>query len=227
MAAARRDGKGGKEKSVRKKVFDGILNYISENSLRPGDRIPSEGEMAEILNVSRTSLREGIRMLEGAGFITAKQGDGMYVTAYDGSTLMDYIQYSIEFENNSLAELYDIRKTLEMHYIREATEKITEEQLRSLREIVERMDENDLLNYHWLDMEFHLTLYENISNRLVTKIIQLYWDVMLGRWLPGRTDDMPGTMAGNHEMIIRALESRNPRFAEAAMQVHMFDSHIV
>ena len=219
--------KNGKDKSVRKQVFDAILNYISENSLSPGDKLPSEGELAEILNVSRTSLREGIRMLEGAGFITTKHGDGMYVTAYDGSMLMDYIQYSIEFENNSLAELYDMRKTLEMHYIREAAEKITDDQLKNLHRIVERMDENDLLNYHWLDMEFHLTLYENIENKLVTKIIQLYWDVMLGRWLPGRTNEMPGTMAGNHEMIIRALESRNPRFAEAAMQVHMFDSHIV
>ena len=225
------DGKGirrgERDKSVRKQVFDAILNYISDNSLSPGDKLPSEGELAEILNVSRTSLREGIRMLEGAGFITTKHGDGMYVTSFDGSMLMDYIQYSIEFENNSLAELYDMRKTLEMHYIREAAEKITAEQLKNLHRIVEQMDENDLLNYHWLDMEFHLTLYENIENKLVTKIIQLYWDVMLGRWLPGRTNDMPGTMAGNHEMIIRALESRNPRFAEAAMQVHMFDSHIV
>ena len=225
------DGKGirrgERDKSVRKQVFDAILNYISDNSLSPGDKLPSEGELAEILNVSRTSLREGIRMLEGAGFITTKHGDGMYVTSYDGSMLMDYIQYSIEFENNSLAELYDMRKTLEMHYIREAAEKITAEQLKNLHRIVEQMDENDLLNYHWLDMEFHLTLYENIENKLVTKIIQLYWDVMLGRWLPGRKNDMPGTMAGNHEMIIRALESRNPRFAEAAMQVHMFDRHIV
>ena len=223
----RKGGKDEKNKSVRKQVFDDILNYISENSLSPGDKLPSEGELAEILNVGRTSLREGIRMLEGAGFITTKHGDGMYVSEYDGSMLMDYIQYSIEFENNSLAELYDIRKTLEMHYIKEAAEKITDEQLSSLHRIVGQMDENDLLNYHWLDMEFHLTLYENIENRLVKKIIQLYWDVMLGRWLPGRTNDLPGTMAGNHEMIIRALESHNPRFAEAAMQVHMFDSHIV
>ncbi len=225
--AADKNPKNGKGKSVRKKVFDGILNYITENALAPGSKLPSEGEMAEILNVSRTSLREGIRMLEGAGFITTRHGNGMYVTEYDGSRLMDYIQYSIEFENNSLAELYDIRKTLEIHYIREVAETITDEQLRTLRDIVERMDENDLLNYHWLDMEFHLTLYEHLSNKLVTRIIQLYWDVMLGRWLPGRTHDMPGTMAGNHEMIIRALESRDPRFAEAAMRVHMFDSHIV
>ncbi len=227
MTTAKAGTKNGKGKSVRKKVFDGILDIISENALSPGDKLPSEGELAETLNVSRTSLREGIRMLEGAGFITTKHGDGMYVAAHDGSMLIDYIQYSVEMENNSLAELYDLRKTLEMHYIREAAEKITDEQLRSLWEIVERMDENDLLNYHWLDMEFHLKLYENITNRLVTKILHLYWDVMLGRWLPKRTDDMPGTMAGNHEMIIRALESRDPRFAEAAMQVHMFDSHIV
>ena len=89
MAISKKGFSNAKDKSVRKKVFDGILNYISENSLIPGSKLPSEGELAEILNVSRTSLREGIRMLEGAGFITTKHGDGMYVTEYDGSMLID------------------------------------------------------------------------------------------------------------------------------------------
>ena len=58
--AADKIPKNGKGKSVRKKVFDGILNYITENSLAPGSKLPSEGEMAETLNVSRPSLRDGI-----------------------------------------------------------------------------------------------------------------------------------------------------------------------
>lgn len=214
-------------KSVRKAVYDGIRNYIIKNNIKTGSKLPSEYELAEMLNVSRTSLREGIRMLEGAGFITTKHGGGMYVAEYDGSLLLDYIQYSIGFGENDIAELYDMRKCLELHYISEAAEKITDDQIRRLKEITDKMADSELLEYHWHDMDFHLILYENISNRLASHIIQLYWDVMLCRWLPSRMNDLPGTVVGNHEMIVRAMESRNPRFAQAAMQVHMFDSHIV
>ena len=214
-------------KSVRQVVYDGILNYIKEQNIKPGDKLPNEHELVEMLNVSRTSLREGIRMLEGAGFITTKQGGGMYVAEYDGSALLDYIQYSIGYGNGGIADLYDMRKCLEIHYISEAAEKVTEDQIRRLKETVRKMDDNRLLEYHWHDMDFHLILYENITNQLAAHIIRLYWDVMLVRYMPTLLDNLPGTVAGNHEMIIRAMESRNPQFARAAMKVHMFDSHIV
>ena len=214
-------------KSVRQVVYDGILNYIKEKNIKPGDKLPNEHELVEMLNVSRTSLREGIRMLEGAGFIMTKQGGGMYVAEYDGSPLLNYIQYSIDYGNRGIADLYDMRKCLEIHYISEAAEKVTEDQIQRLKATLDRMDPSHLLEYHWHDMDFHLILYENISNQLAVGIIRLYWDIMLARYMPTRLDDLPGVMLGNHEMIIRAMESRDPQFARAAMKVHMFDSHIV
>jgi len=55
----------------------------------------------------------------------------------------------------------------------------------------------------------------------------VYWDIMLTRHLPQRMDDLPSITVGNHEMLIRAIESGDPNFAQAAMRVNMFDSHIV
>ena len=220
-------------RSVRKAVYNSILNYIAENDIKPGEKLPPEHDLAEMLNVSRTSLREGIRMLEGAGFISTRHGGGMYVAEYDGSMLLDFIQYSSGYGRNDVSDLYDIRKCLEIHYIREASEKVTHSQIERLKEITEKMreanvvDVNELLEYHWLDMDFHMTLYENISNQLVVRMIQLYWDIMLTRHLPQRMHNLPGIVVGNHEMLIRAMESRDPNFAQSAMRVHMFDSHIV
>lgn len=220
-------------KSIRKAVYNSILNYITENGLKPGEKLPAEHELAEMLNVSRTSLREGIRMLEGAGFISTRHGGGMYVAEYDGSMLLDFIQYSIGYGRNDVANLYEIRKCLEIHHIREACEKATEDQILRLKEITAKMrasnieDINEQLEYHWLDMDFHMTLYENISNQLSVRMIQLYWDVMLTRHLPQRMDNLPSITVGNHEMLIRAMESGDPNFAQAAMRVNMFDSHIV
>lgn len=226
-------GSSAAAQSMRKTVYDGILKYITEQDIKPGDKLPSEFELAEMLGVSRTSLREGIRMLEGAGFITTKHGGGMYVAEYDGSILLDYVQYSIGYGSSDVSDLYEIRKCLEIHHIGEVAEQVTEDQLERLRALTEKMRAFDpskteeLLEYHWYDMEFHLVLYENIANRLSAHLIQLYWDIMLTRHMPQRMSNLPGVVAGNHEMIVRALESHNPAFARTAMQVHMFDSHIV
>lgn len=214
-------------KSVRKAVCDSIRKYIIDNNIKPGSKLPSELELMNMLNVSRTSLREGIRMLEGSGFITTKQGGGMYVAEYDGSMLLDYIQYSISFDRSDLRDLYNLRKSLELTYIREAAEKITDDQIRRLKEITDKMASSELLESHWHDMDFHVALYENISNRLGARIIQLYWDIMLCRWLPGEAEVIPQQMVENHRLIIRALESRDTNFVYAAMLVHMADSHTI
>ena len=220
-------------KSVRKAVYNNILDFITKNDIKPGEKLPPEHELAEMLNVSRTSLREGIRMLEGAGFIVTRHGGGMYVAEYDGSMLLDFIQYSIGYGRNDVADLYGLRKCLEIHYIREASEKATSDQIRRLKEITEKMqtanisNTEELVEYHWLDMDFHMTLYENVTNQLAVHIIQLYWDIMLTRYLPQRMNNLPGTIVGNHEMLVRAMESRNPNFAQSAMRVHMYDSKIV
>lgn len=216
-----------RNKSVRKAVCDSIKNYIIENNIEPGSRLPSELELADMLNVSRTSLREGIRMLEGSGFITTKHGGGMYVAEYDGSMLLDYIQYGISFGKDDIRDLYEVRKSLELNFICEAAERITDDQIQRLKEITNKMADCELLESHWHDRDFHITLFENISNRLAAHIIQLYWDIILCRWLPDETVTTPEMIVENHRLIIRALESHNPEFVQASMRIHMYDSHII
>ncbi len=214
-------------KNVRQEVCLKIKEYILSNNIKPGSKLPSEMELASALKVSRTSLREGIRMLEGSGYIVTRQGDGMYVAQYDGSMLLDYIQYSIHFGKDDIRDLYGVRKSLELSFIGEAAEKVTEDQLRRLREITAQMETSELLQAHWLDRDFNMVLFENISNRLVAHIITLYWDVILCRWIPNEGDAIPEMLVDNHRTIIRALESRNSDFVRASMEVHMYDSHII
>ena len=213
--------------NLRQTVCENIRNYILDNQLHPGTKLPSEAEFASILNVSRTSLREGIRMLEGAGFIECKQGDGMYVAEYSGARLLDYIQYSMRFNKEDIKDIYDVRNYLEECFVREACCKRTEDQLTRLKSIVEQMDNCEPLEYHWLDRDFHLTLFENISNRLVRHLMELYWDVVLCRWLPYEAPRIPGMNVENHKTIIRAIETGNPEAAYASMIIHMAETNTI
>lgn len=213
--------------NLRQTVCESIRSYIFDNQLQPGTKLPSETEFASILDVSRTSLREGIRMLEGAGFIECKQGDGMYVAEYNGERLLDYIQYSIRFNKEEIKDIYDVRNCLEVCFVKEACCKLTEDQLTRLKGIVEQMNNCEPLEYHWLDRDFHLTLFENISNRLARHIMELYWDVVLCRWLPYEAPRIPDTNVENHKTIIRALETGNSDAAYASMVIHMAETNTI
>lgn len=69
------------------KIADAIMEYIKENDLKTGDRIPSERELAQEFNTSRNSVREALRVLENNGIIEVKMGKGAYITEKRPRTL--------------------------------------------------------------------------------------------------------------------------------------------
>ena len=202
---------------IRESVCSRIKAYIMENDLPPRTKLPGELELAEMLGVSRASLREGIRMLEGAGLLTSRQGDGIYVAEYDGELLLDCLRYSIRFGPDDADELCDVHRALELFFIKEAADRLTEDQSGRLAALVDSMEAcRDADELHRLDRAFHLTLFENVENRMALRLIRLYWDTLPDSLPPVRVDD--------HRVILRALLSGNPDFVRWSMRVHMFDS---
>ncbi|HBI03599.1 MAG TPA: transcriptional regulator, partial [Paenibacillaceae bacterium] len=79
----------------QRKVYQEILleinNLIKEDGLKPGDRLPSERELAERLRVGRSSVREALRALELLGLITTRRGEGTFIQSYRQNKLIDII----------------------------------------------------------------------------------------------------------------------------------------
>ena len=84
--------------SLQSEIIRYIQNYIQENGLKPGDRLPSQEKLIEMMGVSRTSLREAMKTLEARNVLEAKNGKGIYVGSQEVNDLLRLIDFAKEKE---------------------------------------------------------------------------------------------------------------------------------
>jgi DNA-binding FadR family transcriptional regulator len=160
-----------------------IRRFILNKSLRPGDRLPTEGQIASAIGVSRTAVREGLRSLEALGIIEARQGDGRYVRAFNFDAVLDDLLYCLVFEAHPVLEALQVREALEVWFIDRAIELLTDEDLKNLRENVGRMRERALQDEAFFvdeDMDFHRILFSRLGNTVLLRILSYFWALFRG-----------------------------------------------
>jgi GntR family transcriptional regulator, transcriptional repressor for pyruvate dehydrogenase complex len=130
-------------KRTFKEIADQIKDSIYSKKLKPGDKLPTEREMAEKFQVGRISVREALRMLEQAGLIVIKMGrniGGAYVKATDTSTISESV-YDIVWRRNIRNEdLTEVRLMFEKGILHSAFNKITEDDLKILEKCIEELE---------------------------------------------------------------------------------------
>src|ERR1700692_3822734 len=100
----------------RNKVYEEVARQIERlilKKLKPGDKLPSERELAELLRVSRGSIRDAIRSLELVGLVEARQGTGTIVREISADALMHPFANALKRRKELVSELLDFRKMLE------------------------------------------------------------------------------------------------------------------
>ena len=160
------------KESLYLKISDSIYSYIKVNDLQPGDKLPSERDMAIMLQTSRNSVREALRILEDRGLIYVKTGSGVFVSNPYGqkNTL------SIRLTDCTMEELQDLQNVLDHQAVLNAINSGTREQKEKLLSIASEMQELYQKNIysHTLDHSFHSLLYKmghnNAIHQLITKI---------------------------------------------------------
>src|SRR5438552_16584796 len=90
-----------------------LRDFIVNNKLVPGYKLPSESELSSELGVSRTAIREGFKSLEAVGVINARHGKGRFVSKFDSRAIADNLAISLTLDRPSLQEVLEIRKALE------------------------------------------------------------------------------------------------------------------
>ena len=212
------------EGSLSERIVLQVEQLIRDESLRPGDRLPAEREMAQLLGVSRPSLREAVRMLEARGQLRVKHGRGVFVEAPRSeqelrSALMDH--------EMSLFELYAMREVLEVPAAGWAAERIGKEDLVQLREVLDQIEsalepEPDYQRLGELDAQFHLLVAMAAGNRFLqqTSLVlseMLHAGMETTLTIPGR----PQASRRDHERVYAALAGHDPVAARRAAKSHI------
>jgi DNA-binding FadR family transcriptional regulator len=157
-------------------VQDALRDYIIDNKLQPGDRLPSENELASSLGVSRNPIREAIKGLEALGLVEVRVGLGVFVKAASLDDILTNFAYSLLFDGQSVVELYEIRQRLELSYACEAVRQITDERL---DEIQQHLDEMARLYQQGQDtimpdLALHRALFGGVANTTLLKLFDIF-----------------------------------------------------
>jgi GntR family transcriptional repressor for pyruvate dehydrogenase complex len=201
-----------------------IQELVAERHLQPGDRLPSERELAELLNVSRASVREALRVLAALGLVEVRPGDGTFVR--EPPTPVDPAVWSRLSERTFLLDLLEARQIVEREVVVLAVRRATAEDVEQLQELVERRAADLASGRRDLegDLRFHEQLAEATRNPVLASLVRTLTEMwLLSREAAGRGPTSPQKAHRFHEAILQALQRRDERAAWEAMERHMDD----
>jgi GntR family transcriptional regulator, transcriptional repressor for pyruvate dehydrogenase complex len=203
-----------------------LRNMIQSGELPPGARLPPEAQLATQIGLSRSGVREAVKVLESARVLDVRRGDGTYVTSLAPRLLLEGLGVAVELlRDDTLLEVMEVRRLLEPVATGLAALRMSEEDLKELGRILQDMagaadDAEKLIQY---DTEFHRTVIAATGNETLTSLL----DGLSSRTVRARV--WRGLIEGNsshmtlaeHEAIYRALRSRDPALAQASALMHV------
>src|ERR1700688_4651619 len=160
----------------RNRVYEAVAKQIENliiKKLRPGDKLPSERELAEMLRVSRGSIRDAIRSLELMGLGEPRQGTGTIVRETSSNALANPFANALKRRKELVSELIDFRKMLEPPLAARAATHASAEELLEMEDILRRQEERQRQGDAAVaeDAEFHYSVALASDNSVVLKVI--------------------------------------------------------
>jgi GntR family transcriptional regulator, transcriptional repressor for pyruvate dehydrogenase complex len=213
----------------RNKVYEEVARQIERlilKKLQPGDKLPSERELAEMLRVSRSSIRDAIRSLELIGMVEPRQGAGTVVREISASSVVTPLATALTHQRQSVSELLDFRKMLEPPLAARAATHATDEEIGEMEEILARQDAKlrDGQVAIEEDSEFHYSVAMASENTVVLKVLDVLMDLLREtRERSLQVEGRPQKSLAGHRRIFVAIKRRDAAAAEAAMRRHIQD----
>jgi len=213
-------------------VADYLQQSILSKSLKPGERLPTERELGDQFQVSRTVIREAIRILEARGLLDTQSGSGTYVKALQGEDVVNSLSLYLSSQDQSfsLDAIMEVRRVLELQVVKLAAERAREEDIRKMEEILNHMyrTKADIDEFSEWDLKFHLALAEACKNDLFKIMIEplgeaLFNLIRAGSSMPGAIEDA----CQYHLEIMEAIKRRDAMRAEEVMRTHLAQSQRV
>lgn len=218
--------KSAKTHRISHNIVQQIRDAILAGDLKPGDRLPSEKELADNFNVSKASLREAIRSLEALGLVEVRQGvsGGAFIQEVDLETARNSLFNYIFFQNPSIHEFTELRLLIEPFVAGRAAEKITAQDLLFFEENIEksRLQLDSGAFFYELDTLFHHRLAEIAGNRLILFVIDSLKNAVVNIKLQLELDRrFSVNVYESHQRILETLKRRDAVAARNEMEKHI------
>ncbi|AXT27005.1 FCD domain-containing protein [Ruegeria sp. AD91A] len=203
---------------------------ILRGILRPGERLPSERELAERMGVSRPSLRDAISELQEQGLLTAKAGSGIYVAEVLGSAFSPALIRLFGSHEEAVFDYLSFRRDMEGLAAERAARMGSDSDLKVVQAIFDKMqaahNRNAANDEAQLDAEFHMAIIEASHNVVMLHMMRSMYDLLVqgvfyNRQTMFRQRATREAILDQHRAINVALQQRDPLAARNAIERHL------
>lgn len=211
------------------KVIEYVETLILAGKLRVDDRLPAERDLAQTLNVSRTAVREGIRLLETIGIVESRQGSGNYITRHFDKTLERVLTMMYALDNMSYAQVQEFRYAVERQALALAVHNDNAQLRRQMQKHLDGMlhgrteeeqTENDrLLHFDLVQLSGNRLVIANYAalDRIIARHIR---DVRL-RIQSGSSGEFE-LLQGIHRQLVEAVLQGDLEMGKEALDRHFY-----
>jgi len=215
-----------KSSKLSEEVYKQIVSLISSGKLNPGDKIPSERELAADLRISRQSIREALNRAEVMGLIEVRQGEGSFILSSVKKFLKPPLTLIIEKEAARIFDFLEIRKLVEGWCAEKAAIEATEEELEDMAGILDEMKKVVSKDKQWeeLDLNLHLSFAKATHNVIAVHIME----ALKSNFKPffKFTKSMPSSekidiLWQHHYEIFKAIKQRDPETSKKKVVEHL------
>lgn len=220
-------------------IADALARSIL-NEMAPGVSLPSEAELAARYDVSRLTIREAVKLLEGRGLLVIARGRKAVVREPDGAAFADFLTSVIRYDSKGLFDLIEVRLSLEVQSATLAAKRATragiaaiEGELQGMRDTVgipgEPMTHEQELDFHTHDVGFHEAVALASGNRVLGYLFEaMSQPLREGFFISRRGHEQRGHTLHDtieaHQRILDCIKAGNGRAAAEAMRFHLKDT---
>lgn len=197
--------------NVNEAIQERLVRFIQERKLMAGDKLPSEGALAQKLGVSRGTLREAMRSLQAVGIIEARVGSGWYVRDFSLDPIAVGLSLTLEPDQATFRDLNEIRTGLEWLFVAQAMPTLSSEDVESLELAVDEMEALAQAGHSYFaqDRYFHEQIFAKVPNQVLARVMDLFW-MLCASIAPhlapiSQTDHVAA--AGEHRLLLEAIRA--------------------
>jgi Transcriptional regulators len=204
----------------RTDIFQTIVKKLNElldsGQLQIGDRLPAERELAELLGVSRTSIRQALKVLEASGRIETRVGSGTYLVDKQVNASTDLVSLaSNQISKEFMQQLIAARTGIERAVFEEFCHNVTKSKIRVLNQLIDEINQEegsdtDFIEEGGLDLSFEAKVAELSGNVILVNLQQQIHQLWVKAWQAyGYVPEQKETIQNEHLAILDALAAKN------------------
>jgi GntR family transcriptional regulator, transcriptional repressor for pyruvate dehydrogenase complex len=207
-------------------LYKQLVSLITKGHIKPGERLPSERDLALELGVSRQSIREAVFRAKAAGLIEVRQGGGSFVISSLRGNLKPALSILLEEQAEKVFEFLEIRKLIETWCAEKAAVAAKSQDLKKMEGILKRMERGKPTTEGWekADLDFHSSLAGATHNVIAMHIMEGLKESFHGyfrvKQFTTRTE-RKGLLLQQHKRIFDSIKRKNPRDARKKVLEHL------